>query len=678
MTTENTENRSDKVSYRTMGEYSISKSFKGILRVAHIMEIVDDEPDYFLSPTYYGNPKQLMNISGGSYAAKEYGYQTAIKAMQQESGIDRYSSNNVRIGNDPLLLHRVPMTDSMGNYLNWNVGTDGVTIGSNEDINGNEISITAFTQEQGEKQFVIYQEKFFPVLQTRDLVIGLQNKIIPSNKKGINDAILSIESGTKEAMIIVENLYDKSETNRETKQYYRLSSDDDYELVNAHSYKNLITGDNIKYSKLRTIYKNTKDYSEDFDAFMFRQNDFDCKNYTKEKTISKYNGYGNDYNEQICNIHKDNLPFRDSNVDVTNLKEYVKKIILKYMKGNIVEVPSGAVIWQYCSLEKWRAQNENPQGDSTILGDGGYPGHRPPLQIKESQTNNIFGATTLQGVSKKINRLRSTGVSSTLNENEDTSDPSTEDTTSMNDNDGSLSEIIAIYKRDYVLCDGSKYRIPYSAPLQKSAMTPFMEHQNRFFELFFNIGYRYTERDNLLIRPAHLWDNDKKLYIPKDASSGENNKIAINEKNITNSCLSENWFNNFDKLPETPPYTQWYNLKSDVKNGYGYPKMISPSDKIFDNCTDLDVLFQEDIATMIACDTIYKEYHSKDRLNGKEWTFDNIKEWLRTQKFPEEYIFNTFIGDLDNNIKTYYENSYEYDEWFTGFESNGSLKFGHE
>ena len=81
MSEENTVKRPDKVTHRTMGDYSISKSYKGILRIAHIMELVDSEPDYFLSPTYYGNPEHLMNISGGAYKTKEMGYQTAIKAM---------------------------------------------------------------------------------------------------------------------------------------------------------------------------------------------------------------------------------------------------------------------------------------------------------------------------------------------------------------------------------------------------------------------------------------------------------------------------------------------------------------------------------------------------------------------------------------------------------------------
>lgn len=414
---------------------------------------------------------------------------------------------------------------------------------------------------------------------------------------------------------------------------------------------------------------------------MFRQNDFDVDNYFREKQQSLHNDYGNSYNHSICNVIKDGKPVRDSIVDVVNLKNYVKQIILKYMKGNVIEVPSGAVIWQYCSLEKWRAHNESPTGDATDLCSGGYPGHRPSLQIKESQSNNIFSASTIQGVCKKINRLRKTSNGIITPPKEDVvDDPNVEDTSSMGieiDSD-SLREIIPLYKRDYVLCDGSKYRIPYSAPLQKSTMRPFAEHQNRFFELFFNIGYKYTERKHLCYRAKAQWDESRNIYTPHDASSSPNKTILVNELNLTTSCLNDSWFNNFDKLPETPPYSQWYNIKSDVSNGYGYPKMIHPIEHEFDNCTDLDVLFQEDLVTMLACDAIYKEYNSRNRLNGKEWNFKNVKEWLRNERLPEEYIFNTFVGDLNEDVKKYFENSKANDTWFTGFKSGNEKKFEHK
>lgn len=130
-------------------------------------------------------------------------------------------------------------------------------------------------------------------------------------------------------------------------------------------------------------------------------------------------------------------------------------------------------------------------------------------------------------------------------------------------------------------------------------------------------------------------------------------------------------------MPETPPYTEWYSIKN-PENGYGYPKMIKPSDSEFNNCDDLDVLFQEDMATMLAIDTIYKEFHSDNRLDGLEWNFENVKNWLRCQKLPESHIFNTFIGDLDEDVQKYFENSKTQDTWFTGFDAKGEMKFAHK
>jgi hypothetical protein len=167
-----------KIQNRIMGDYSIAKSYKGILRLSHIMELVESEPDYFLNPFYFGNPTELMNISGGTYKGKEYGFQTPIKAMSSGGGIKRYESTNGRILNDELRLNRVPMTDSMGNYLNWNVGLNGVTIGSDENINGNDYSISSFYQWQGKQREKVYQSKIFPILETYEVTIGLENKIL--------------------------------------------------------------------------------------------------------------------------------------------------------------------------------------------------------------------------------------------------------------------------------------------------------------------------------------------------------------------------------------------------------------------------------------------------------------------------------------------------------------------
>lgn len=55
------------------------------------------------------------------------------------------------------------------------------------------------------------------------------------------------------------------------------------------------------------------------------------------------------------------------------------------MKGNVVEVPTGMVIWQYCSLDKWRAENETVYGNSINMENKtGFPGHRPSMQMREN------------------------------------------------------------------------------------------------------------------------------------------------------------------------------------------------------------------------------------------------------------------------------------------------------
>jgi hypothetical protein len=114
----------------------------------------------------------------------------------------------------------------------------------------------------------------------------------------------------------------------------------------------------------------------------------------------------------------------DCNVDIVNLQKYVLNAIKKFSQDNIVEVPSGTVIWQYCSLDKWRAYGDIGTGGKPNFsgsGVGNFTGHRPTLENRtggiknddeekdkeklEPDDMNIFSASTLQGASKKINHL---------------------------------------------------------------------------------------------------------------------------------------------------------------------------------------------------------------------------------------------------------------------------------
>jgi hypothetical protein len=74
----------------------------------------------------------------------------------------------------------------MGNYLNWNVGLDGVTIGSNGDINGNKFKFDSFKQKDTDT--LIAQEINFPILETKRLIVGLVNKVPQEQKFGITEA----------------------------------------------------------------------------------------------------------------------------------------------------------------------------------------------------------------------------------------------------------------------------------------------------------------------------------------------------------------------------------------------------------------------------------------------------------------------------------------------------------
>lgn len=83
--------------------------------------------------------------------------------------------------------------------------------------------------------------------------------------------------------------------------------------------------------------------------------------------------------------------------------------------------------------------------------------------------------------------------------------------------------------------------------------------------------------------------------------------------------------------------------------------MIYVNDESYDNCTDLDVLFGEDLATMLACDAIYDMVITEKLNNFRTLTKQEIINNLINTKLPEEYIFNTFIGDSELDLQSYSE-----------------------
>lgn len=512
-----------KINSRIMGDQSIAKSFKGILRVAHNMDLLNSGNDNFLitdetgkkklNQKFYGTPSGLINISGGEIQSSEMGYPTPITGL---SGLmTRYTQDNERIARNPLLANKLPLTDSMGNYLNWNMGSDAVTIGSDERINyfnyDNDVS-TSIT-------------KVFPIFTNVD------------------------QSSTVGEGITTHVGYEKSKLT-DTKKYHNTNTSveiigGDAALIHKHEY------DNNEYHNV--VYKSTKEKVEDFDTVMFSQ----------------------------CDVINDGDK-KYLLADIVNLKEYVSKMISTFLKGNVVQVPTGSIINQFCSLEKWYALDDKKSEDD--ISQSCYIGHRPAMRYRSksgvSGINN-FQSSTVQGVCKKINRLKNPQKNTQLSFNTDDE---------MHETDSSyLEEIIPLYKRDYTLCDGSLFTIhvhPYNSNDQENRRASF----ERFFNLFFAIGYDYTDRRYI-----------SKRIIGSDFDQNTG-KITIKTQDVV------------EKDEDTI-------------------------------VRDLNCLFAEDLVTILAFETIYKEY-TKDK-NSALTDIDAGTKWLSQQKFDDQFVFNSFIGHVE-------------------------------
>lgn len=636
-----------KLDNRIMGEYSISKSFKGILRIAHILEMVNNEEDKLFNSTYYGIPKSLMNISGGAYEAEEIGYNTPIDGMT--GSIARYTSANTKVGEDELLNYRVPMTDSMGNFLNWNIGLDGVTIGSNEDINSTAINIEPFKQNDYYPLYntsnhnFIWQEKYFPILEANEIVIGLQNKEYPSNKKKVNqDTGLYIQSKNKVAKLIITNKLDKSNPVKETISDGQTTRS--FITYEAHKPKE---GEKENSYIFRTIYSDNKTNVDDFDVFMYRQDDYDVHNYTygvskdqlqnddihiRENGETALKNYTIEHEDgsMSLNISNDGNSYEpvkktiDANVGIVNLKEYVFDVIQKYMNNSLVEVPTGTIINQFCSLAKWYAYPEYGNVDDLVVEGGAYAGHRPAMMSKrEAQmvedstitSDNKFVQSTLLGATRNVNKLINTNYN--FNNKETSEEKDTLNYTSS----GFFKEIIPLYKRDYVLCDGSMYSIFLYPKNFKSDKYPNRRDTlDRFLNLFFSIGYQYTQKDEYV--------NRRFKYIFHDTTGAyrvvnENNEIITEE-----TCL-----NLYDEQ--------------------GKPSVGMPIfEKIANLSEDRHSIFVEDFLTILAFEKLYDKF-SQAAQAGIEWNYNGICKWLKKEPLPAQYALQSFLGDSYKTANSY-------------------------
>ena len=649
-----------------MGDYSIAKSYKGILRIANIMQFNQGQVDELLNPYYYGAPQGLMNISGGTIGnTKEYGYPNPISGMQGTS--NRYTSVNPSVADDELKLLRVPMTDSMGNYLNWNVGLDGVTIGSNGDINGNKLKFDSFKQKDTDT--LIAQEINFPILETKRLIVGLVNKVPQEQKFGITEASMQVQSSMygDDASIIIENYYDKTEANHQRlfqKTYDEegkqiLDENDNYVTKTSPwsfykdpaAYYTLDGEKKHNYKKVRTVYKATKPTIQDYDVFMYKQDDWDYDNWQTNKPSNFTDHIP--VQEQGYN-DKEML---DCHVDIVNLKDYIKTKINDYLNGNVKEVPSGTVLWQYCSLKKWYARSIDPNDGSSYKN---YAGNRPAMMLRQESSDEKFFNTLIQGACKKINHLINESTNNSITEEKE---ENANDSMKYHDDDDILDEVIPIYKRDYLLCDGSVFRIPYRPPFNNADVSNQREAFDRFINLYFAIGYKYTDRTKMANRTDFRINKKGEVILQ-----------AISPTGLTGNDIDVNVINDVSPTKNK----ELYNTVSDTFSPLGWignpPNLVNISiqqdDDPWCNLTDMDILFEMDYATMIACDILFKQYNSSSPFGVQSITawvdmknqdrLNKIKEWIETQGnglFHEKYIFNSFVGDTQEQVNEYWANT---------------------
>lgn len=273
----------------------------------------------------------------------------------------------------------------------------------------------------------------------------------------------------------------------------------------------------------------------------------------------------------------------DGIADYENIDEIIDDFIKKiYKNGFIKEVPSGSVIYHAASLEDWRTKNINDDDDIAL----------------QQGTNEIL----IQGTPR------------------------------INKND------IVKYKRDYLLCDGSIYKMIY-VPKNFSIKGDICENREKFFELFFTIGYAYTERQNIAKRLQSIYDKKSHRYVPILNDSKTQIFKPLEWDNLKNT--------DFTKLRQ-------YNFSPFVMDGEvkKSPVKLPITDIKYNNLDDVDVLFQEDLATMLCCDEIYNYVRNYQKTNNGKLPSDfEINNTLEGKSIPDEYIFNSFIRDSKGQAK---------------------------
>lgn len=307
----------NKLDERNVTDKPITETYKGILRVGNNIDIIEDIPDDFLHSAYFSD-----EWSGD-------GFNITRSFLDEESPNKRYSIK------DAYSNLKLPVTDSMGNFLNFALGQNSSEIGKMPSA-GKILDCT--------KQFNDEDKKTFTVVNSNNyIVMGLSPRVLEASKK-VEGASLYIDGYNGDSARLVIN-----------NAYLHGKSEDSNKLDTIAS---------AGLEQVRTIYSydgNPKKY----DAFIYNQENYKISE--DKKSIDCY-------------------------ISIDNIKDYVSNRLAGYLKNNTNILPSGTIVSQYCDLSKWFCIST----DSKVPDDlNCWQGYRPAMYTSSDTPfaywNNLQG-----------------------------------------------------------------------------------------------------------------------------------------------------------------------------------------------------------------------------------------------------------------------------------------------
>lgn len=325
---------------------------------------------------------------------------------------------------------------------------------------------------------------------------------------------------------------------------------------------------------LRTIYPAFDEFKKD-DILYYDQENYKITEKAKES------------NKKII---------KDAILTKINLKDYIESKFKKYLENNVAQVPTGTIINQYCSYEKWCCHST-----SNSLGDVyDWQGFRPNMVSDKTG----FGNANLINNRAIYNR-------GFLLYPKDNYTPKTSD---------NIKELPPEFKRGYILCDGK----PVEFTLSPSNIVGDESESSKkslelFFDLFYTIGYYYVDN--------------------KEAA--HNNCMGILQ------CIKDT-----DNSVETTTYKY---IEESATNINGSGKKIKNRQK----SADANVVYAIDMATILAFRAFDAEFNiNKKTFNSKESALEWLKKQTIDEEYIFNSIIPKELeSELPNDYYLYTNDS---------------------